>query len=114
MDFKLWLAARPGGASGRLSASTYRQRLRTLHAELLTGASDEVASASDPPRSTTAGWLQEWDERYRALERPCSGRPSYLLLLRLRYAIEDDLRWVRGDSSLARDVVLALDAEDRP
>jgi hypothetical protein len=29
-DFKLWLAARPGGAAGRLSASTYRQRLRTL------------------------------------------------------------------------------------
>jgi integrase len=29
-DFKLWLAARPGGAAGRLSASTYRQRLQTL------------------------------------------------------------------------------------
>jgi site-specific recombinase XerD len=29
-DFKLWLAARPVGAAGRLSASTYRQRLRTL------------------------------------------------------------------------------------
>jgi len=29
-DFKVWLAARPGGAAGRLSASTYRQRLRTL------------------------------------------------------------------------------------
>jgi site-specific recombinase XerD len=29
-DFKVWLAARPGGATGRLSASTYRQRLRTL------------------------------------------------------------------------------------
>ena len=29
-DFKLWLAAQPGGAAGRLSASTCRQRLRTL------------------------------------------------------------------------------------
>jgi site-specific recombinase XerD len=29
-DFKLWLAARPVRATGRLSASTYRQRLRTL------------------------------------------------------------------------------------
>jgi site-specific recombinase XerD len=29
-DFKVWLAARPGGPAGRLSASTYRQRLRTL------------------------------------------------------------------------------------
>jgi hypothetical protein len=29
-DFKLWLAARPGGAAGRLAASTCRQRLRTL------------------------------------------------------------------------------------
>ena len=29
-DFKVHLAARPGGAAGRLSASTYRQRLRTL------------------------------------------------------------------------------------
>ena len=29
-DFKLWLAERPGGVAGRLSASTYRQRLRTL------------------------------------------------------------------------------------
>ena len=29
-DFKVWLAARPGRAGGRLSASTRRQRLQTL------------------------------------------------------------------------------------
>jgi site-specific recombinase XerD len=29
-DFKVWLAARPGQATGRLSASTRRQRLQTL------------------------------------------------------------------------------------
>jgi hypothetical protein len=100
-------------AEAAISPETCGERLRTLHAELLTGASDSVASMSDPPRMDRAGWLQAWDGRYRAVETPCSGRRSYPLLLRLRYAIEDDLRWVEGDSSLARDVVLALDAEDR-
>jgi hypothetical protein len=100
-------------ADAAVDPATCGERLRTLHAELLTGASDELARASDPPRSESPGWLEGWDGRYRALETACSGRPSYPLLLRLRYALEDDLRWIRGDSPLARDVVLALDAEDR-
>jgi site-specific recombinase XerD len=29
-DFKVWLAARPGEGAGRLSASTFRQRLQAL------------------------------------------------------------------------------------
>jgi site-specific recombinase XerD len=29
-DFKVWLAARPGYGAGRLSASTFRQRMQTL------------------------------------------------------------------------------------
>lgn len=100
-------------AEAAIAPESCGERLRTLHAELLTGAADEVAASSDPPRAERGRWLQAWDERYRALETSCSGRPSYPLLLRLRYAFEDDLRWVRGDSPLARDVVLALDAEDR-
>jgi hypothetical protein len=107
----------PGDAASAEAAippESCGERLRTLHAELLTGASDEVAAASDVPSAARSRWLHGWDERYRALERPCSGRTSYSLLLRLRHAIEDDLRWIRGDASLARDVVLALDAEDRP
>lgn len=100
-------------AEAAIAPESCAERLRILHAELLTGASDSVAAMSDPPRMDRAGWLRTWDGRYRALETPCSGRPSYPLLLRLRYAIEDDLRWVEGDSSLARDVVLALDADDR-
>lgn len=104
----------PGERAGEMddiSPADCGARLRALHRELLDGAGAEVAGlAEDGP--DRGRWLEGWDGRYRALEASCSGRPSYGLLLRLRYAIEDDLRWAAGASTLAHDVVLALDAED--
>jgi aminoglycoside phosphotransferase (APT) family kinase protein len=106
-----WPGERAGGLE-ELSAEACGVRLRALHRELLEGAAADLSglAAASPERGR---WLEGWDGRYRALEAACSGRPSYDLLLRLRYAIEDDLRWAEGDSTLAHDVVLALDAEDR-
>jgi len=105
----------PGERAGRLedlSADACGAPLRALHRDLLEGAAGDLSGLAIPS-SNRGRWLEGWDGRYRALEATCSGRPSYDLLLRLRYAIEDDLRWAEGDSTLAHDVVLALDAEDR-
>lgn len=106
-----WPGARAGGMDD-LSPAECGPRLRGLHRELLDLAGADVASLDESDGLAKGRWLEGWDGRYRALEASCSGRPSYGLLLRLRYAIEDDLRWADGASTLAHDVVLALDAED--
>lgn len=106
-----WPAEARGEAPATVSSCD--EALRTLHAELLTGVSDELAALDAPARPEAAAFLLAWDERYRSLDGPCGDRRAYPLLNQLRHALGTDLGRALGAAPLARRVRAALD-EDEP
>ncbi len=84
--------------------------LRELRSDLLRGAADRTR---DPSLDSGAPFLEDWDQRYRALEAPCGARHSYALLARLRYGVEEHfLRFEAELAPLAAETLRAIEAED--
>jgi len=92
------------------------EALETLHAQLLTGASDEIAALGEPPPPGHEPFLEAWDERYRSLHVSCGDRRAYPLLNRLRHALGTELGRALTAAPLAREIRTALDhdASSRP
>lgn len=103
----------PAEARGETPAtvSDCDEALETLFAQLLTGASDDLAALSDPPRTAEEPFLTAWDERYRSLDASCGERRAYPLLDRLRHVLGTDLGRALEAAPLAREVRVALDEE---
>lgn len=102
----------PSAASGVAPAEATRDcpgALRALHSDLLSGAGDRTR---DPGSDPIAPFLERWDERYRALEAPCGDLPSYALLERLRYGVEEHLlRFEAEQAPLAAETLRAIEAD---
>ncbi|UJR79808.1 Hypothetical protein I5071_18460 [Sandaracinus amylolyticus] len=86
--------------------------LDALRTDLLSEAGARVREpAAEPVRL----FLEPWDERYRALAASCGALPSYALLARLRYRVEEHLLRYEADvASLDEDTRRALDEDARP
>jgi hypothetical protein len=81
-----------------------------LRTDLLRDAADRTRHLGAEPRGP---FLEGWDERYRALEAPCGDLPSYSLLARLRYGVEEHLlRFETEQAPLAADTLRAIEAGD--
>ena len=104
-----WPAEARGEAPATVASCD--EALRTLHAELMTGVSDELAAMSEPAGEDS--FLVAWDARYRSLDHACGDRRAYPLLNRLRHALGTDLGRALEAAPLARDVRMALD-QDAP
>lgn len=79
-----------------LPAPSCASELAALRTELLAGAASRVR---EPGVEPVRPFLEPWDERYRALEASCGALPSYVLLARLRYRVEEHL--LRYEADLA-------------
>lgn len=62
--------------------------LEVLRSDLLEAAASSIRAPGEEP---VRPFLDPWDERYRALEASCGAAPSYALLARLRYRVEEHL-----------------------
>lgn len=86
--------------------------IEALRTDLLSTAGRHVR---EPGAEPLRPFLDPWDERYRALEASCGALPSYGLLARLRYRVEEHLLRFEADvASLDEDTRRAIEADARP
>jgi hypothetical protein len=80
--------------------------IAALRSDLLEEAASRVRA---PGEAAVRPFLEPWDERYRALEASCGAQPSYALLARLRYRVEEHLLRFEADvAPLDEDTLRAI------
>lgn len=86
--------------------------IASLRTDLLDLAAARTRAPGEEP---VRPFLEPWDERYRALEASCGADPSYALLARLRYRVEEHLLRYEADvAPLDEDTRRALEEGARP
>lgn len=106
-----WPAEAYGIAPADVAREDCPPALRALRAELLDAAADAVR---DPGGGSMRPFLDGWDERHRALAPTCGDLPSYDLLARLRYGVEEHIqRFEAEEASLAAESLAAIDSDAR-
>lgn len=94
------------GVAGAVDPSC-PDELEALRSDLLDRAATQTRAPGEEP---VRPFLDPWDERYRALEASCGAVPSYALLARLRYRVEEHLlRYEAEVAPLDEDTRRALD-----